>query len=249
MIALQRVPLPRDVVAELARLTARIPPGDNKTARQLWTRSRRARASIREHLAMMAAGRGYCMYCGDGLGSSVDHHEPVARNPRRAFDWLNHLLACDYCNSHHKRDRYPVDADGKPLLLDPTAEEPLEHLFLVLSIGKYRALTEKGRQTIEVCGLNRPLLERGRAAAVHQVAALVTHWWLGDADVRRTALWTLRDQPHADVLHAMFRQATLPGARAIFREDDDLITLLRNEELRDALVVQTGAQGTEPLGQ
>jgi hypothetical protein len=188
------------------------------------------------------------MYCGDGLGSSVDHHEPVARNPRRAFDWLNHLLACDYCNSHHKRDRYPVDADGNALLLDPTAEDPLEHLFLVLSIGKYRALTEKGRQTIEVCGLNRPLLERGRAAAVHQVAALVTHWWLGDADVRRSALWTLRDQPHADVLHAMLRQATLPGARTIFR-DEDLVTLLCNEELRGALVVQTGAQGTEPLGQ
>jgi len=234
VIALRRVALPPLVSAELARLTARIPPGDGKTARRLWTTSRGARRSIRDHLGMMAAGRGYCMYCGDGLGSSVDHHEPLARNPRRAFDWLNHLLACDFCNSHHKRDRYPVDADGRPLLIDPTAEDPLDHLFLILSIGRYRALTEKGRQTIDVCGLNRPLLERGRAAAVEQVAALVTRWHDGAGDVRNRALWTLKDQPHADVLHAMLRQAQLPGARTVFG-DDKLVALLRNRELRRAL--------------
>ena len=230
MIALRRVPLPSPVTAELARLTARIPPGDTRTARRLWNTARGPKRSIREHLGVMAAGRGYCMYCGDGLGSTVDHHEPVARNPRRAFDWLNHILACEFCNSHHKRDRYPVDADGRALLLDPTAEDPLDHLFLVLTIGRYRPLTEKGRQTIEVCGLNRPLLERGRAAAVHQVAALLTRWRLGGEDVRRAALWTLHDQPHADVLHAMFRQATLPGASAIFSRD--VLDLLRSKEVR-----------------
>ncbi|MEV6896809.1 HNH endonuclease [Amycolatopsis sp. NPDC051372] len=235
MIALRRVALPLTVSAELVRLTARIPAGDNKTARRLWTSARGARRSIRSQLALMASGRGYCMYCGDGLGSTVDHFEPVARAPHRAFDWLNHLLACEYCNSHHKRDRFPLDASGQPLLIDPTAEDPLDHLFLVLSIGTYRALTDKGRATIEVCGLNRPLLERGRAAAVDQVAALVFHWWNGSAETRRRAIWTLRDQPHADVLHAMLRQALLPGAPRIF-SDASLLDLLRDSELRAALL-------------
>ncbi|WP_326567991.1 HNH endonuclease [Amycolatopsis rhabdoformis] len=235
MIELRRVALPAVVASELSRLTSRIPPGDNKTARRLWTSARGARRSIRAALASMASGRGYCMYCGDGLGSTVDHFEPVARAPHRAFDWLNHLLACEYCNSHHKRDRFPLDAAGRPLLIDPTAEDPLDHLFLVLSIGTYRALTDKGRATIEVCGLNRPLLERGRAAAVDQVAALVTHWWLGTPPVRRRAIWTLRDQPHADVLHAMLRQSQLPGAPRIFT-DPALLDLLRNPDLRAELL-------------
>ncbi|MEV4596415.1 HNH endonuclease [Amycolatopsis sp. NPDC049253] len=235
MIALRRVALPAAVALELARLTSRITSGDSKTARRLWTSARGARRSIRTHLAAMASGRGYCMYCGDGLGSTVDHFEPVARAPRRVFDWLNHLLACEYCNSHHKRDRFPVDVSGQPLLIDPTAEDPLDHLFLVLSIGTYRALTDKGRATIEVCGLNRPLLERGRAAAVDQVAALVFHWRNGDADTRRRAIWTLRDQPHADVLHAMLRQALLPGAPRIF-SDASLLDLLRDADLRAELL-------------
>ncbi|QRP45467.1 HNH endonuclease [Amycolatopsis sp. FDAARGOS 1241] len=233
MIALRRVALPASVSSELLRLTARIPHGDTKTARRLWTSARGARRAIRAQLGVMASGRGYCMYCGDGLGSTVDHFEPVARNPRRAFDWLNHLLACEFCNSHHKRDRFPVDNAGEPLLIDPTVDDPLDHLFLVLSIGTYRALTDKGRATIEVCGLNRPLLERGRAAAVEQVAALVTHWWLGSADARRRAVWTLQDQPHADVLHAMLRQASLPGASRVL--DPDLLPLLQDPALRTAL--------------
>jgi hypothetical protein len=238
VIALRRVALPASVAGELDRLTARIPHGDNKTARRLWSSARGARRSIRDGLAEMAAGRGYCMYCGDGLGSTVDHFEPLARNPRRAFDWLNHLLACEYCNSHHKRDRFPLDADGRPLLIDPTAEDPLEHLFLVLSIGTYRPLSEKGRTTIDVCGLNRPLLERGRAAAVDQVAALVFRWWEGAPEVRRRAVWTLRDQPHADVLQAMLRQSRLPGAPRVFA-DSDLVDLLRDEDLRAALLAET----------
>ncbi|MGY6656526.1 HNH endonuclease [Amycolatopsis sp. TRM77291] len=245
MIAIRRVALPERVVADLEELTARIPPGDTKEARRLWRVSRAVRRSLRAGLDVMAAGRGYCMYCGDGLGSTVDHFEPIARNPGRAFDWLNHVLACEYCNSHHKRDLFPVDEDGTSLLIDPTAEDPLEHLFLVLSIGTYRALTAKGEQTIKVCGLNRAQLARGRETAVNQVSALVMGWWaareLGDDGKRRAMVWTLLDQPHADVLHAMLRQAGMPGARAVFRADDELIALLRAPELAEDLQLSGGA--------
>ncbi|WP_410577353.1 HNH endonuclease [Amycolatopsis sp. lyj-108] len=245
MIGIRRIALPGRVVADLEELTARIPPGDSKEARRLWRVSRAVRRSLRAGLDVMAAGRGYCMYCGDGLGSTVDHFEPIARNPGRAFDWLNHVLACEYCNSHHKRDLFPVDDDGNSLLIDPTAEDPLDHLFLVLSIGTYRALTAKGEQTIKVCGLNRAQLARGRETAVNQVSALVMGWWtareLGDDRRRRAMVWTLRDQPHADVLHAMLRQAGMPGARAVFRADEELIDLLRAPELAEDLQLSGGA--------
>ncbi|WP_370946325.1 HNH endonuclease [Amycolatopsis sp. cg5] len=178
-------------------------------------------------LREMAAGCRFCMYCGETLGSAIDHHQPIAMNPARTFDWLNHLLACDFCNSHYKRDQYPVDAAGHCLLIDPTAEDPLDHLFLVLSLGKYRALTDKGAATIKVCGLDRPLLERGRQRAFQQVKYAVAAWDRGDDRAKSQAAWTLREQPHADVFHAMLRQADSPGAREIFDGDDVLIARLR----------------------
>ncbi|SFG77268.1 hypothetical protein SAMN04489731_101427 [Amycolatopsis regifaucium] len=54
-------------------------------------------------------------------------------------------------------------------------------------------------------------------------------------------VWTLLDQPHADVLHAMLRQAGMPGARAVFRSDDDLVSLLRAPELAEDLQLSGGA--------
>jgi hypothetical protein len=101
-------------------------------------------------------------------------------------------------------------------------------------------LTEKGEQTIKVCGLNRPLLERGRQLAFSQVRYAVRAWSdahaSADMESAARALWTLRDQPHADVLQAMFRQVDLPGARDIFDGDDQLIATLRFPGLRSELV-------------
>jgi uncharacterized protein YbaR (Trm112 family) len=85
----------------------------------------------------------------------------MSMTPLRTFDWLNDLLACTHCNSHHKRDQFPC-VDGVPMLIDPTAEDPADHLRLVLAAGHYAPLTSKGRETIDVFQLNRPVLVRGR---------------------------------------------------------------------------------------
>ncbi|MEU8665135.1 hypothetical protein [Actinoplanes philippinensis] len=55
---------------------------------------------------------------------------------------------CSHCDSHHKRDRFPVDDQDRPLLIDPSVEDPFDHLMLSLSVGEYRALTDKGRESI-----------------------------------------------------------------------------------------------------
>ncbi|MEU4669133.1 hypothetical protein AB0F91_14405 [Amycolatopsis sp. NPDC023774] len=61
------------------------------------------------------------------------------------------------------------------------------------------------------------------------------HWWNGDTQTRRRAIWTPRDQRHADVLHAVLRQAWLPGAPRIF-PDAALLDLLHDAGLRAALL-------------
>lgn len=180
------------------------------------------------------------MYCGENRGTSVDHFEPVARNPLRTFDWLNHLLACTTCNSHEKREQFPVDCDGKPLLIDPTVDDPFDHLLLTLSLGVYRHLTPKGQATIAVCGLNKPGLARGRMNA-RNVVELALHGWdrarEGDrSNEMRKHVQTVQDQPFADVCQSMLRQAFSPGADVVFSDSPDVLVLLRKPELREALL-------------
>jgi hypothetical protein len=214
------------------------------TARDLW-RQRSTRSTVaeplRKVLQRMAPGAERCMYCGDSFGTDIDHHEPLARNPLRTFDWLNHLLACSHCNSHHKRELFPVDAQGNPLLIDPTAEDPFDHLALAPSVGEYAALTEKGRRTIEVCGLNRFSLSRARQQAYRVVVMCLREWRRAVRGESEFApgemLHTIREQPCADVCQAMLRQVEQPGAATVFADIPDVMALLREQQVRDALLV------------
>ena len=117
----------------MAECTCEIVLAENpKTqARQLWKHStvrRHVHGPLKDLLSEMAAGRERCMYCGDNQGTDIDHFEPINRHPMRAFDWTNHVLACSLCNSHLKGAEFPLDEGGKPLLIDPTAEDPTPHL-------------------------------------------------------------------------------------------------------------------------
>ncbi|MHA6762656.1 HNH endonuclease family protein [Streptacidiphilus sp. PAMC 29251] len=225
MIPLQRPGLDQAVQRRLAARTAALARGGATTARarQEWSNAATVRRQLRAALEGMAPGVQRCMYCGDSQGSSIDHFEPLARSPLKAFAWVNHLLACTHCNSNHKRDRFPVDPDGHCLLVDPTSEDPADHLLLVLSTGEYRARTAKGEATIDVFGLYRPELERGRAAAFVRCRSMLRdlHGLTGpgaepgDAAEARAVAASLGVQPFADVLHAMRAIMGSPGAAIV----------------------------------
>ncbi|WP_035846913.1 HNH endonuclease family protein [Kitasatospora azatica] len=219
MIPLQRGPLPEELIARMAARSERI--GDHRGgARESWRDARTIRRDLTVHLVAMAAGLSRCMYCGDSEGTSIDHFQPIAMAPQRAFDWFNHLWACAFCNSNQKRDLYPTDRHGEPLLIDPTSDEPADHLDLVLVTGAYRARTAKGRETIRIFGLDRPVLERGRAHAyvrcrsmLRDLARLAEHQEHAEALAVGHALAV---QPFADVLYEMLRLRTAPRAALVF---------------------------------
>ncbi|MGA5114928.1 HNH endonuclease [Streptomyces pseudogriseolus] len=148
------------------------------------------------------------MYCDDSLGTDIDHFQPIALAPLRAFVWANHLLACSHCNSNEKREQYPLAADGTCLLIDPTAEDPADHLVLLLSSGVYDHRTDKGEATIEVFGLNRPDLIAGRKDAFFTARAIFRDWYDlhkdGHPDADTTAQ-ALLNSPFVDVVYAMTR--------------------------------------------
>jgi hypothetical protein len=248
MIPIHRQPLPAELGNRMRPLTDHIravsPGNRSKVARTLWRRAS-TRTNVvdllRTLLQRMAPGIERCMYCGDSFGTDIDHHEPLARNPLRTFDWLNHLLACSHCNSHHKRELFPVDQYGNPMLIDPTAEDPFDHLVLALSVGEYAPLTEKGRQTIEVCGLNRFALARARQQAYRVVVLCLREWRRAlhgeSPHPAAELLLAIREQPCADVCQAMLRQVQQPGAATVFADIPDVAELLRDRRVREALLL------------
>ncbi|MEH0423553.1 HNH endonuclease [Streptomyces sp. B21-083] len=245
MIRLRRVALPPDIVVRLGEYTDEIRQQPTEAdrrdkAKNLWaggTARRQVRPSLVTGLAEMAHGHQRCMYCGDSQGTDVDHFEPKSRAPLRTFDWLNHLYACSFCNSFEKGNRFPTAPDGSPLLVDPTAEDPLDHLRLVLPLGEYQGLTERGWSCIDVFGLNRrPVLIKGRRDAYTTAKHSITLWRLardmGQNDLTREIVQVAWNRPLADVLVSMFHQSEHPAAEALFVGEEDILALLRDPELR-----------------
>lgn len=114
------------------------------------------------------------MYCEDNQGTDIDHFEPIDRAPERTFEWHNYFLACSHCNSNLKRELFPVDNMGNPLLINPCSDDPSEHFQLFIHSAQYGALSEKGIQSIKVFGLNeRELLVKGRKAALVTSSILI----------------------------------------------------------------------------
>jgi hypothetical protein len=225
VIPLVRVDLDEELAGRLDARTARLTAGnaDTAAARAAWRAAREEKRGIRDHLVRMAPGVQRCMYCGDSLGTDIDHFEPIAESPAGTFVWPNHLLACSYCNSNAKRDQFPRDAAGSPLLVNPTRDDPAAHLRLILRTGAYRPLTPQGAESIKVFGLNRPDLTRGREVAFATRAAVLCRaddlLAAGRAGEAARYLRALAEEPHASVLHEMLRTATLPGAADVLGHD------------------------------
>ncbi|GAA1618006.1 hypothetical protein GCM10009828_052800 [Actinoplanes couchii] len=134
-----------------------------------------------------------------------------------------------------------MDEHGNSLLIDPSSEDPFEHLLLALSMGEYVPLTEKGRATITVFGLNRFPLARARQQA-YRVVVLCLRQWRREileqsTNLADAMLHTIREQPCADVCQAMLRQVEQPGAAIVFADAPDIVDLLRDQTVRRALLL------------
>lgn len=170
----------RDAGAENAKEEADGAKGTGRAkeeAERLWKRqNNRAMNEVRRTLEEMASGRHRCMYCEDSAGHTIDHFRPRKKAPDKAFEWENLLLACGLCNST-KEANFPVDERDDPLLLNPTLDEPLEHLRLSLQTGELLSDTRRGEETIKLFHLNDPSAPRslpaGRLAALTAVLALL----------------------------------------------------------------------------
>jgi len=81
-----------------------------------------------------------------------------------AHSWWNLYASCEVCNRKYKRNHFPLkgtratfdnpDISGEnPLMIDPGTEDPSLHIEFIGSIP--RGLSERGRETIRLLGLDR----------------------------------------------------------------------------------------------
>lgn len=239
MRRIKRQTLTQNTADKLAELTRDVvgSPDPKLQARIRWeNKPTTAFREIRDSLEAMAWGRSRCMYCEDSLGTDIDHFWPKSTYPERAFEWANYLLACSYCNSNLKREEFPRDASGIPLLIDPTAngEDPAAHLEFLPSSGRFEAIGPKGPESIRVFGLNDDStprrLPKGRREALISLTALLMAYdrALDSNPTRANEIKTaIQDYPFSSVLCWLVRIVQLPIATANAVLGADIATLAR----------------------
>lgn len=124
-----------------------------------------------------------CCYCEkreeQAKYRDVEHYRPKSLYWWLAWTWENLLFACIDCNREQKRNQFPLDPASVPLVAeedppgaerplvidpsDPSIEPTMEIRFMREQIhGRERwvprGLSPRGRETINVCGLDRPNL-------------------------------------------------------------------------------------------
>ena len=166
MRRLTRPPLPARTSAFLARCQARADNAQEQGTLDIereWrnARQRKALTGVLDTLRTMSGPHWRCMYCTDSHGCDIKHFPPKKPYPTHAFHWLNLLLCCTTCN-RKKGDQFPT-LEGAPLLIDPTVDDPWEHLDFEPESGlikaRYDAQSDqrspKGLETVRLLALDR----------------------------------------------------------------------------------------------
>lgn len=156
--------------------------------------------SVLATLKRMMGEHERCMYCLDSHGTDVEHFWPKTPYPERLFLWPNLLLCCAECG-RFKGERFPL-AEGQPLLIDPTAEEPWLYLDFDPTTGNVVARFDvdandwspKGIKTVEVLQLDRrEALAAGYRRTLRRLSSVVERHLSEGAPAAGDLVAALRD--------------------------------------------------------
>jgi len=161
-----RLPLDPPVQSDLDNRQRAVDQNRNDAAFSAYNEWKKARQAptlraVLGTLRQMMGERQRCMYCLDSHATDIEHFWPKTPYPQRMFVWLNLVLCCAECG-RFKGDRFPL-ADGAPLLVDPTADDPWDYLDFDPTTGNVVARfdtianewTAKGQATAGLLQLDR----------------------------------------------------------------------------------------------
>ncbi len=165
------------------------------------TRIRSAEYGKIDHYRPKAA---VVVYAARGRRDDVAGQPPARRILRRqqpgywwlAYDWDNWLYACERCNTW-KSDQFRVrgrrracapgvESSEAATLLNPFDTDPAPHLRFD-ERGRIHGATRAGRDTIDICGLDRDTLVYERARVAQALRQLVADYQLAVALSRALA--------------------------------------------------------------
>lgn len=233
MRQLQRIALPERVLTALVTyqnaLDAEVETERRKDAPNVaerieafWKdrRSTKTLKAVERALRAMASGLERCMYCEDSHGCDIEHGAPKVPHPSKAFVWLNLLWVCAICN-RQKNDAFDE------AMLDPTREDPLDHLVFSFSTGRYTARedSERGVATLRIVRrlASDPTLARGRQNAVAKIRVFLRDFDMHQAQGQGAEADAIRgvvvEEPFSAAFAAVLRASTEPGATDVLGEE------------------------------
>jgi uncharacterized protein (TIGR02646 family) len=202
LIKLQNLPLPSLTQRQLNIYQAKVNQVADyaervENAKQLFksynTKRNKTFQTVRQTLTQICSGACRCCYCEDSCADEVEHFRPKNLYPELVFVWENYLYACGPCNSPKSNKFEVIDEmgcfidvqrprnspvvlppkPGKPVLIDPRQENPLDYMKLDLRGTFYFVpIAKEGTQefyranyTIKTLGLNRDVLIEARRSA------------------------------------------------------------------------------------
>jgi uncharacterized protein (TIGR02646 family) len=184
-------------------------------AQKEWNRARQNKPlkAAFSTLLEMAGNRERCMYCGDSQGTDIEHFWPKTPYPKKMFRWNNLLLGCTACGRDHKGTKFPLDAGKKPLLIDPTKEDPWLSLDFDPMTGNFSARYDtsrnpvpKGEKTVEILGLDRrESLAAGHQKAYKQISNLISDVAASASPSATTLITSLKEIDEYGLLGWCFR--------------------------------------------
>jgi len=219
MRGIRRVALNGRPQRYLARKQLEVNAGSD--CRKSWETARKTKTmgEVVDTLARMSGDRQRCMFCEDSRGTQVDHFWPMVPYKQRAFLWENLLWVCSGCNQA-KGNRFDLDPDGKPLLIDPTAEDPWDYLFFEPGTGlitaRFHADTgtsdPKGEHTADdaILPLNIEAVAEGRKRVSRSLHRAVQRFLTGlserrdPPELQRELLEEIRDHEHYGLVQWYF---------------------------------------------
>jgi uncharacterized protein (TIGR02646 family) len=197
-------------------------------------RSVYAAVEVRE--ALQAAQHRKCAFCESFFDhvafGDIEHFRPKGGFRQRqhdalrrpgyywlVFEWTNLFSSCQLCNQRFKRNLFPLRdgrsrarshrhnlANEEPLLIDPAARTPEEHIGFRRENAFAKNGSVEGATTIEVLGLNRDELIERRRDRLTLLEGLV---WCRELLIEKTA--TSADPEYVSRLQVV--EATLQASR------------------------------------
>lgn len=200
--------------------------------------------SVKEALKTAQAGK--CAFCEAIIGhisfGDVEHFRPKGAWKQceddkltypgyywLAYNWDNLLLACTLCNRRYKKNLFPLEdpsrrahshnddlARENPMLIDPGAEDPEQHITFRGTEAVAKNNSPRGQTSIDVFGLNRDELweDRRRHYALHKLLHALANLDLPEARNAQAQLdeSTRNNAPYAAMMRAAVAQAFDPVA-------------------------------------